>query len=48
MVVDPNRLWFVRKSMVQVQSKGLMPRSVCLEISLDGITVLKAELLLSR
>ncbi len=43
MVTDSNRLWSVGEK-VQLQREGLMPRSMSLEISLDGITVLKAEL----
>ncbi len=34
----------VRKSRVQLQREGMMPRSMSLEISLDGITILKEEL----
>lgn len=34
----------VRKSNVQLQREGLMSRPVSLEISFDGIMVLKAEL----
>ncbi len=45
MVTDPNRLCLlVRKSRVQLQREGMMPRSMSLEISLDGITILKEEL----
>ncbi len=43
MVTDPNRLWSVGEK-VQLQREGLMPTSMSLEISLNGITVLKAEL----
>jgi len=44
MVVDPDCGLLVRKSRNQLQREGLMLSSVSLEINLDGITVLKAEL----
>lgn len=34
----------VRKSKVQLQREGLIPRSWCLVASLEGMTVLNAEL----
>lgn len=43
MVVKPNGL-LGRKSRVRLQREVLMPRLVSLDISLKGLTVLKAEL----